>query len=162
MSIWGSKSAGSWIFCHLWIPLVLTSLCHVLWLCHSFKGCALPSSFQGSGEGREAQWNSHQFSSATQSCPTLCNPMACSMLGFPVHHQLLELTQIHVHQVGDAIHPSIHPSHPLLSPSSLAFNLSQHQGLFWWPSHIPYNCSISPSICNDWGRHLKSYWSTWN
>ena len=108
MSIWGSKSAGSWIFCHLWIPLVLTSLCHVLWLCHSFKGCALPSSFQGSGEGREAQWNSHQFSSATQSCPTLCNPMACSMLGFPVHHQLLELTQIHVHQVGDAIHPSIH------------------------------------------------------
>ena len=162
MSIWGSKSAGSWIFCHLWIPLVLTSLCHVLWLCHSFKGCALPSSFQGSGEGREAQWNSHQFSSATQSCPTLCNPMAFRMLGFPVHHQLLELTQIHVHQVGDAIHPSIHPSHPLLSPSSLAFNLSQHQGLFWWPSHIPYNCSISPSICNDWGRHLKSYWSTWN
>ena len=52
--------------------------------------------------------------------------MDCSMPGFPVYHQLLELTQIHVHQVGDAIQPS----HPLSSPSPPAFNLSQHQGLF--------------------------------
>ena len=53
-------------------------------------------------------------------------PMDCSTPGFPVHHQLLELAQTHVHRVGDAIQPS----HPLSSPSSPAFNLSQHQGLF--------------------------------
>ena len=57
---------------------------------------------------------------------TLCNPMDCSMPGFPVLHQLPELTQIHVHEVSDAIRPS----HPLLSPSPPAFSLSQHQGLF--------------------------------
>ena len=68
------------------------------------------------------------FSSVTQSCPTLCDPMDCSMPGFPVHHQLPDLTQTHVHQVGDAIQPS----HPLLSPLSPAFNLSHNQGLFQW------------------------------
>ena len=72
--------------------------------------------------------NSVQFSSVTQSCPTFCNPMDCSMPGLPVHHQLLEFIQTHVHQVGDAIQPS----HPLSSPSPPAFNLSQHQGLFQW------------------------------
>ena len=65
-----------------------------------------------------------QFSSVAQSCPTLCNHMDCSTPGFPVYHQLLEL--IHVHWICDAIQPS----HPLLFPSSPAFNLSQHQGLF--------------------------------
>ena len=64
--------------------------------------------------------------SVTQSCVTLCNPMDCSVPGFPVHHQLPELAPVHVHQVGDAIQPS----HPLFSPSPPAFNLSQHQGLF--------------------------------
>ena len=67
-----------------------------------------------------------QFSSVAQSCPTLCDPMACNTPGLPVHHQLPELTQTHVHRVGDAIQPS----HPLSSPSPLALNLSQHQGLF--------------------------------
>ena len=67
-----------------------------------------------------------QFRSFTQSCPTLCDPMDCSMPGLPVHHQLLELAQTHVHPVGDAIQPS----HPLLSLSPPAFNLAQHQGLF--------------------------------
>ena len=67
-----------------------------------------------------------QFSSVTQSCPTLCHPINHSTPGLPVHHQLLEFTQTHVHQVGDAIQPS----HPLSSPSPPAFNLSQHQGLF--------------------------------
>ena len=67
-----------------------------------------------------------QFSSVTQSCPALCDPMDCSTPGFPVHQQLPELTQSLVHQVSDAIQPS----HPLLSPSPLTFNLSQHQGLF--------------------------------
>ena len=66
-----------------------------------------------------------QFSSAAQSCLTLCDPMDCSTPGLPIHHQLLEFTQTHVHWVGDAIQPSL----PLSSPS-LAFNLSQHQVLF--------------------------------
>ena len=67
----------------------------------------------------------HPFSSVAQSCPTLCDPMDCSMQGLAVHHQLPEPTQTHVHRVGDAIQPS----HSLSSPSP-AFNLSQHQGLF--------------------------------
>ena len=66
------------------------------------------------------------FSSVAQSHPTLCDPMDCSMPGFPVHHQLPELAQTHVHQVGD----DIQPSHPLLSPSPPTFDLSQHQDLF--------------------------------
>ena len=66
------------------------------------------------------------FSSVAQSCPTLHDPMDCSVPGFPVHHQLLELAQTHVHRVSDAIQPS----HPLPSPSPPAFSLSQHQGLF--------------------------------
>ena len=73
-----------------------------------------------------------QFSLVAQSCPTLCNPMNCSTPGFPVHHQLLELTQTHVYQVGD----TIQPSHPLSSPFPPAFNLSQHQGLFQWVSSL--------------------------
>ena len=64
-------------------------------------------------------------SSVAQSCPTLCNPMDCSTPGLPVHRQLLEFTQTHVHWVGDAIQPS----HPLLSPSPPTSNHSQHQGL---------------------------------
>ena len=67
-----------------------------------------------------------QFSSFTQSCPTLCNPMNRSMPGPPVHYQLPEFTQTHVHRVGDGIQPS----HPLSSPSPPARNLFQHQGLF--------------------------------
>ena len=67
-----------------------------------------------------------QFSSVAQSCPTLCDPMNGSTLGLPVHHQLLEFTQIHVHQVSDAIQPC----HPLSSPSPPAPNPSQHQTLF--------------------------------
>ena len=66
--------------------------------------------------------------SAAQSCPTLCDPMACSTPGFSVLHQLPELAQTHVHWVGDVIQPS----HPLPSPSPPAFNFSQHQGLFQW------------------------------
>ena len=70
--------------------------------------------------------NIPQFSSATQSCPTLCNPMNCRTPGLPVHHQLPEFTQTHVHQVCDAIQPS----HSLSSPSPPAPSPSQHQGLF--------------------------------
>ena len=71
-----------------------------------------------------------QFSSVTQSCLTLCNPMDCSTPGSPVHHQLLEPAQTHVHWVDDAIQSS----HPLLSPSPPTFNLLQHQSLFQWVS----------------------------
>ena len=70
--------------------------------------------------------STNQFSSVPHSCPTLCNPMNCSTLVFPVHRQLPELSQTHVHRVGDVIQPS----NPLSSPSPLALNLSQHQGLF--------------------------------
>ena len=65
-----------------------------------------------------------QFSTVAQSCPALCDPVDCSMPGFPVHLQLPELAQAHVHCVGDAT------SHPLSFPSPPTFNLSQHQGLF--------------------------------
>ena len=71
-----------------------------------------------------------QFSSVAQSCPILCSPMYHSTPGLPVHHQLPEFTQTHVHCVGDAIQLS----HPLSSPSPPALNLSQHQGLFKWVS----------------------------
>ena len=73
-----------------------------------------------------------QFTSVAQSCLTLCNPMNCSTPGLPVHHQLLEFTQTHVHWVSDAIQPS----HPLSSPSPPAPNPSQHQGLFQWVNSL--------------------------
>ena len=64
-------------------------------------------------------------------CPTLCDPVGCSTPGLPVHHQLPEFTQTHVHWVGD----TIQPSHPLPSPSPPDFNLSQHRGHFKWVSY---------------------------
>ena len=73
-------------------------------------------------------FSSVQFSSVTQSCPTLCNPMNRSTPGFSVHHRLPEFTQTHVHWIGDAIQLS----HPLSSPSPPAPNPSQHQSLFQW------------------------------
>ena len=80
----------------------------------------------GRQEEEGAFWLSVQFNSVAQSCLILCDPMDCSMPGLPAHHQLPEFTQSHVHQVDDAIQPS----HPLLSPSPPAPNLSQHQGFF--------------------------------
>ena len=89
-----------------------------------------------------------QFNSVTQSCPTLCHPMNCSTPGLPVHHQLPEFTQTHVHQVGD----TIQPSHSLLSPSPPAFSLSQHQVFsnesalpIRWPKYWSFCFSTSPS-----------------
>ena len=97
------------------------------------------------------KWCSVQFSSVAQSCLTLCDPMDRSTPGFPVHHQLLELTQTHVHPVGDAIQPS----HPLSSPSPPAFNLSQNQGLFQWISGgqstgVSASTSVLPMNTQDW------------
>ena len=71
-----------------------------------------------------------QFSHSIRS--DSCDPMDCSLPGFPVHHKLLEPTQTHVHRIGNAIQPS----HPLLTPSLPTFNLSQHQGLFFFFSFI--------------------------
>ena len=68
----------------------------------------------------------------------LCDPMDCSTPGLPVHHQLLEFTQTHVHWVSDAIQPS----HPLSSPSPPPFNLSQYQGLFKWVSYSHYVAKV--------------------
>ena len=106
---------------------VLTSF-----LAPSLSTWTLAIPFTQSSLGPDSHTPSVQFSSVAQSCPALCDPMDCSMPGFPVHHQLLELTQTHVLWVSDAIQPS----HPLPSPSPLAFNLSQHQGLFKWVSSL--------------------------
>ena len=84
------------------------------------------TSFLSVSSIRSCRSSSVQFSSVTQSCPTLCDTMNHSMLGIPVHHQLPEFTQTHVHRVGDAIQPS----HPLSSLSPPASKPSQHQGLF--------------------------------
>ena len=73
-----------------------------------------------------------QFSSVTQSCPILCDPMKCSTLGLPVYHQLPASTHTYLHWVGDASQPS----HPLLSPCPPALNLCQHQGLFKWVNSL--------------------------
>ena len=78
------------------------------------------------------QSTSVSVSSVTQSCLTLCSPMNRSTPGLPVHHQLPESTQTHVHWVGNAIQPS----HPLSSPSPPAPSPSQHQGLFKWVSSL--------------------------
>ena len=75
---------------------------------------------------RLSDFSSVKFSSVSQSCPTLCNPVNRSTPGLPVYHQLLEFTQTHVHRVGHAIKSS----HPLSSPPLPAPNPSQHQGLF--------------------------------
>ena len=90
-----------------------------------------------------------QFSSITQSCLALCDPMNCSTPGLSVNHHLAEFTQTHVHWVGDAIQPS----HPLSSPSPPAFNLSQHFRVFSnesalrirWPKYWRFSFNISPS-----------------
>ena len=88
-----------------------------------------------------------RISSVAQSCPTLCDPMDSSTPGLRVHHQLLELAQTHVHQVGDAIQPS----YPLSSPSPPALNLSQHQVFskesvlhIRWPKYWSFSFNISP------------------
>ena len=103
-----------------------------------------------------------QFSSVAQSCLTLCNPMNHSTPGLPVHHQVLEFTQTHVHRVGDAIQAS----HPLLSPPPPALNPFQHQGLFQWVNFAwggqSIGVSASPSVLpmntQDWS---PLGWSGW-
>ena len=102
-----------------------------------------------------------QFSSVTQSCPTLCDPMNHITPGLPVHHQLPEFIQTHVHWVSDAIQPS----HPLLSPSPLAPNPSQYQfpmsQLFTWggqSTRVSVLASFPPQKTQGWS---PSEWTGW-
>ena len=103
-----------------------------------------------------------QFSSVTQSCPTLCDPMNRSTPGLPVHHQLQDFTQAHVHWVSDAVQPS----HPLSSPSPPAPNPSQHQSfpmsqLFSWGGQstgVSASASFPPKKSQGWS---PLEWTGW-
>ena len=114
----------------------------------------------GNGEKTHCR-HSVQLSSVTQLCPTLHNPVDYSTPCLPVHHQLPELTQTHVHWVSDAIQPS----HPLSSPSPPAFNLSQPQGLFKWVSSshqiakvlVSASATILPMNIQDWFPGLTGW-----
>ena len=97
-------------------------LAKYMYICSALTGIWIIEKCKIAGK----QFSSVQFSSVTQSCLTLCNPMNRSTPGLPVHHQLPEFTQTHVRRVGNAIQPS----HPLSSPSPPAPNPSQHQSLF--------------------------------
>ena len=110
-------------FSNAWLMKALNSS---IFLTHS--GPWERSTCQTPGFGQCAKSLDLQFNSVAQSYPTLCDPINCSMPGLPVHHQLLEFTQTHVHQVCDVIQPS----HPLLSPSPPAPYPSQPQSLFQW------------------------------
>ena len=102
--------------CQRQILLFSRQACHLVSILGQCRADVLSSRYE---------LHSVQFSSVAHSYPTLCDPTDCSTPGFPVHHQLPELTQTHVHRVSDAIQPS----HPLSVPSPPAFNFFQHQGL---------------------------------
>ena len=107
-------------------------------------------------------WNSVQFSSVAQSCPTFCDPMNHSTPGLPVHHQLPEFKQTHVHQVSDAIQPS----HPLSSPSPPALNLSQHQSfpmsqLFAWGGQSTGVSALASFLPKKFQGGSPSEWTGW-
>ena len=120
---------GFWV-CFCFFYWLMLFICFVWFTYKHFEYCSF--------------WIYIQFSSVTQSCPTLCDPMYRSTPGLPVHHQLPESTQTHVHCVSDAIQPS----HPLSSPSPPALKLSWHQGLFKWVSS-PYQVAHSWSEINE-------------
>ena len=119
----GTCCGFSWCFC----PTTVAQVVLIQWR-HRGEVMNLLGFFPHTLCSWCTHWPEVQFSSVAQSCLTLCHPMNCSMPGLPVHHQLPEFTQTHVHQVGDAIQPS----HPLSSPSPPAPNPSQHQSLFQW------------------------------
>ena len=155
-----------------WCFLLLHSDTHFQHWPHSNRICScsprigfisLCLCFNSVSLGNIYRLNGHLFSSVAQSCLTLCNPMNRSMPGFPVHHQFPEFTHTHVHQVGDAIQPS----HPRLSPSPPAPNLSQHQGLFQWvnSSHqggqsigVSALASVLPMNTHDWSPLVWTGW----
>ena len=102
-------------------------------------------------------YQSVQFSSVAQSCPTLCDPMNRSTPGLAVHHQLPELAKTHIHRVGDAIHPS----HPLSSPSPPAVWVFSSESVLHirWPKYWSFSFSISP--CNEYSG-LISFRMDWS
>jgi len=110
------------VFCKLFYIFYIGGCC-IVW---GKSFCVLSSSLSSSSIGTVLLDLSVQFSSVTQLCPTLCDPKNHSTPGLPVHYQLPEFTEIHVHRVSDAIQPS----HPLSSPSPPAPNPSHHQSLF--------------------------------
>ena len=127
----------------IWMKLVLNLLTFVYTMyslpwwrsggkdsaCNAGELGSIPRQATVHGVAKSQTWlSSVQFSSVAQLCPTLCDPMNHSTSGLPVHHQLPEFTQTHVHQVSDAIQPS----HPLSFPSPPAPNPSQHHSLFQW------------------------------
>ena len=97
-----------------------------------FLQCQVTTIYKIDMQGKCSVIHSVQFSSVSQSCLTLCDPMNCSTPGLPVHHHLPEFTQTYVHRVGDAIQPS----YPQSSPSPPAPNSSQHQSLFQWVNSL--------------------------
>ena len=138
---WDSPGKNTAVGCYLLQCMKMKSESEVTQSCLTLsdpRDCSLPgSSVHGIFQARVLEWIAIGFSivmfssldqirSVAQSCPTLCDPMNHSTLGLPVHHQLREFTQTHVHRISDAIQPS----HPLSSPSPLAPNPSQHQSLF--------------------------------
>ena len=155
---------------HYFLDSVLSHFSHV-WLCFPKDCSLLGSPVYGILQAQILEWaampfssfqDSVQFSSAAQLCPTLCDPMNCSTPGLPVHHQLLEFTQTHVHRVSDAIQPS----HPLSSPSPPAPNPSQHQSfpmsqLVTWGGQstgVSALASVLPKNTQDWS---PSEWTGW-
>ena len=111
----------------LWVVIFILILFDYLFLIGEVARDPPPNSYM---EFSVTAFSYIQFGSVAQSCLTVCDPMNGRTPGLPVHHQLTEFTQTHVHWVGD----TIQPSHPLSSPSPPALNLSQHQGLFSWVS----------------------------
>ena len=143
--------------------MVLISLCHILRLCHSFKGCILPPSCLNLGHLRELLsfpvYLSCIFSSVAQSCPTPCDPMNRSMPGLPVYHQLPEFTQTHVHRISDAIqlsHPLSSPSPPAPSPSQIRVFSNESTLRMRWPKYWSFSFSILPSKEIPRGRNMDT------
>ena len=97
-----------------------------------------------------------QFSSVAQLCATLCDPMDCSMPGFPVHHQLPEFAQIHIHQVSD----TIQPSHPLLSPSLLVYDYLNAMYIYT-EADMASNVCRHLHDCILWGYTTEKVTSLW-
>ena len=115
------------LLCLLLSPRFCSNSCLLSQRCYLvLSSTTFSSSFPFSFNRTQHQGNMYQFSSVVQSYLTLGDPMNCSMPGLPVHHQIPEFTETHVHRVSDAIHPS----HSLSSPSPPAPNPSQHQSLF--------------------------------
>ena len=104
----------------------------------------------GTIEALTCELGVNQFSSVAQLCPTLCDPMDSSTTGLPVHHQLLELAQTHVHQVSDAIQPS-HPLSSLLPSIFPSIRVFSNESVLhiMWPEYCSFSFSISPSSIQD-------------